>query len=90
MCLRYETTRALPIDYGMVNAVSVCSGMIFYRESSQMAQWQVLQNPSAVQFVLNYLLYDLTILLPYIYSDHRDNYRRLYYSFRNRNRNQRV
>ena len=39
---RYETTQALPVEYGAVNAVGVCSGLIFYREANRMAPWQLL------------------------------------------------
>jgi len=38
---RYETTRALPVEYGAVNAVSACSGLVFYREAKGMADWQL-------------------------------------------------
>jgi len=38
---RYESTRALPVEYGAVNIVSVCSGLLFFRESDSMARWQV-------------------------------------------------
>lgn len=38
---RYESTSALPVEYGSVNAVSVCSGLIFYRESRFMTNWQI-------------------------------------------------
>jgi len=41
---RYETTHALPIEYGTVNVCSVCSGLIFYRESQYMENWQVTVN----------------------------------------------
>ena len=42
MCpCRYETTRALPVEYGAVNAVSAFSGLIFYREASAMAPAQL-------------------------------------------------
>jgi len=39
---RYETTAALPIEYGMVNLASVCSGLIFYSEADYMETWQVI------------------------------------------------
>lgn len=39
---RYETTLALPIEYGAVNAVSVCSGLIFYKEAQFMSAWQLV------------------------------------------------
>lgn len=39
---RYETTAALPVEYGMVNLASVCSGLVFYNESQYMKSWQLL------------------------------------------------
>ena len=33
----YETTRALPVEYGAVNTVSACSGLIFYKEYQAMS-----------------------------------------------------
>ena len=38
---RYESTKALPVEYGAVNIISVCSGFLFFRESASMAPWQV-------------------------------------------------
>lgn len=38
---RYETTHALPIEYGTVTFFSVCSGLIFYGESRYMNNWQL-------------------------------------------------
>jgi uncharacterized membrane protein len=38
---RYESTKALPVEYGAVNIISVCSGFLFFRESVSMAPWQV-------------------------------------------------
>ncbi|KAL1504123.1 hypothetical protein AB1Y20_010533 [Prymnesium parvum] len=38
---RFETTVALPIEYGAVNAASVMSGLLFYNEARYMAAWQV-------------------------------------------------
>lgn len=38
---RYETTSALPIEYGTVNVINVCSGLIFYQESKHMDTWQL-------------------------------------------------
>lgn len=38
---RYETTSALPVEYGMVNAVSMCSGLIFYEERQYLDSWQL-------------------------------------------------
>lgn len=38
---RYETTSALPVEYGMVNAVSTCSGLIFYEERRYLDGWQL-------------------------------------------------
>jgi len=49
---RYETTSALPVEYGMVNLVSVCSGLIFYNESKYMEAWQLLCSISGVALVL--------------------------------------
>jgi len=39
---RFETTSALPVEYGMVNLASVCSGLIFYNESKYMETWQIV------------------------------------------------
>jgi hypothetical protein len=38
---RYEATSALPVEYGSVNVVSVCSGLIYYRERRFMSNWQL-------------------------------------------------
>ena len=38
---RYETTVALPIEYGALNAGNIASGLLFYGESQYMAPWQV-------------------------------------------------
>jgi len=38
---RYETTKALPIEYGTVMAVNAMSGLIFYNESTFMETWQI-------------------------------------------------
>ena len=38
---RYETTLALPIEYGAVQVCAVCSGLIFYDEVDAMAAWQL-------------------------------------------------
>lgn len=38
---RYETTEALPVEYGTVSAISACSGLVFYREAKMMAPWQL-------------------------------------------------
>lgn len=38
---RYETTSALPVEYGMVNVVSTCSGLVFYEERQYLDAWQL-------------------------------------------------
>lgn len=38
---RYETTKALPVEYGTVNVLNVASGLFFYHEGSTMANWQL-------------------------------------------------
>ena len=38
---RYETTVALPIEYGTVTAIDVVSGLLFYREYEHMENWQL-------------------------------------------------
>mmetsp|Transcript_39485 Transcript_39485/g.66189 ORF Transcript_39485/g.66189 Transcript_39485/m.66189 type:complete len:418 (-) Transcript_39485:50-1303(-) len=38
---RYQTTKALPIEYGALNVASMCSGLIFYREYTYLADWQL-------------------------------------------------
>jgi len=49
---RYETTRALPVEYGAVNAVSACSGLVFYSESSSMKPWQLTTMCAGVAAIL--------------------------------------
>jgi len=49
---RYETTKALPIEYGTVNACSVCSGLIFYGERRTMEGWQVVLMFVGLFFIL--------------------------------------
>ena len=38
---RYETTVALPIEYGALNVGNLLSGLLFYDESSYMEGWQI-------------------------------------------------
>lgn len=38
---RYETTLALPIEYGSLNLFSVIGGLLFYQEGSYMESWQL-------------------------------------------------
>merc|ERR1711963_288540 len=38
---RYETTKALPIEYGTVNVMQVLSGLIFFREDQYYEGWQL-------------------------------------------------
>lgn len=38
---RYETTKALPIEYGAVMAINGLSGLLFYNESQYMETWQI-------------------------------------------------
>ena len=38
---RYDTTVALPIEYGALNAGNVCVGLLFYREHSYMTGTQL-------------------------------------------------
>jgi len=49
---RYETTLALPVEYGTVNLCSVCSGLIFYGESRFMSSWQLMLNIAGLATVL--------------------------------------
>ena len=37
----YETTVALPIEYGALNVCSVMAGLLFYDESHYMSRWQL-------------------------------------------------
>jgi len=39
---RYETTKALPIEYGMVNVMQVLSGLVFFREDQYYKTWQLI------------------------------------------------
>ena len=50
---RYETTTALPIEYGTVCACSVLSGLLFYDEIKSMHGWQVVLCIVAVFVVLS-------------------------------------
>jgi hypothetical protein len=38
---RYETTIALPIEYGALNVCSVAAGLLFYDEARYMQRWQL-------------------------------------------------
>merc|ERR1711988_456172 len=38
---RYAVTRALPIEYGSLNVAVVVSGLVFYRETTEMDDWQL-------------------------------------------------
>merc|ERR1711871_1415950 len=38
---RYETTVALPVEYGVVPALDTSSGLIFYNEYEHMEEWQI-------------------------------------------------
>jgi len=50
---RYETTLALPVEYGMVNVASVCSGLIFYNEMKYMEAWQVVLSIAGLAIILS-------------------------------------
>lgn len=39
---RYESTKALPVEYGTVNIVSVCSGLVFFREGDSLTKFQLV------------------------------------------------
>jgi len=39
---RFETTQALPIEYGAVQVCAVCSGLIFFDEAATMDDWQLV------------------------------------------------
>ena len=41
MYRRYETTIALPIEYGALNVCSVAAGLLFYDEARYMQRWQL-------------------------------------------------
>ncbi|CAE8731968.1 unnamed protein product [Polarella glacialis] len=49
---RYETTTALPVEYGLVNAGSVCSGLLFYREHKFMELWQLALTVVGIVLIL--------------------------------------
>mmetsp|Transcript_36935 Transcript_36935/g.90018 ORF Transcript_36935/g.90018 Transcript_36935/m.90018 type:complete len:123 (-) Transcript_36935:240-608(-) len=38
---RYETTMALPIEYGTVFMANIGSGLLFFDETKKMADWQL-------------------------------------------------
>jgi len=38
---RYETTVALPVEYGAMTAADVVSGLVFFKEYSKMDAWQI-------------------------------------------------
>ena len=38
---RYETTVALPVEYGSLNAANVCTGLLFYAEHERMSGEQI-------------------------------------------------
>ena len=38
---RYETTVALPVEYGAMTAADVVSGLVFFKETDHMDTWQV-------------------------------------------------
>ena len=38
---RYETTVALPIEYGTATAIDVVSGLVFYQEYRHLNDWQL-------------------------------------------------
>ena len=49
---RHEVTRALPIEYGMLNTVAVLAGVVFYREYEYMEEWQLAACFSGLSIVL--------------------------------------
>jgi len=49
---RYETTKALPIEYGAVMAVNAMSGLIFYNESKYMETWQIILMSAGVFIIV--------------------------------------
>ena len=52
MGCRYETTTALPVEYGTVFVANSCSGLLFFDETKRMATWQVINVLVSVCIVL--------------------------------------
>ena len=50
---RYETTTALPVEYGTVNACSVLSGLLFYREYNYMSAGQIVASLVGLVIVIS-------------------------------------
>lgn len=49
---RYETTVALPIEYGALNAASACTGLLFFNERLSLSSWQLACNVGGVATIL--------------------------------------
>merc|ERR1712048_342333 len=49
---RYETTMALPVEYGVVNVVSLCSGLIFFGEYRRLTPLQFFCSVLSILLVL--------------------------------------
>ena len=49
---RYETTVALPIEYGALKAASALTGLLFYRERLQLKSWQLTCTSVGVVLIL--------------------------------------
>jgi len=49
---RYETTVALPIEYGALNAASALTGLLFYGEKAELEGWQLAYTGAGVGIIL--------------------------------------
>jgi len=56
---RYETTRALPIEYGAVMVTNALNGLVFYNEGNYMETWQIVLMLAGVFVILIGLMYGL-------------------------------
>jgi len=56
---RYETTQALPIEYGAVMVTNALNGLVFYNERNYMETWQIVLMLAGVFVILIGLMYGL-------------------------------
>merc|ERR1712107_101513 len=49
---RYDTTLALPVEYGTVSVASICTGLIFFREGKLMEPWQLALSVTGIFVII--------------------------------------
>lgn len=59
---RCDCSSSLPVLYGTINSISVCSGLIFYNEAAFAADWQISLNVTGLAVIITGIAIGLTPL----------------------------